>query len=86
MKLEKSIGELNQMFLDLAVLVQHQGEMLNNIEAQVDKAKDYMESGNKELKIALKNRKKTRRRMCCFIICVVVIFVIILGPVLNAFG
>ncbi|KAH9259436.1 hypothetical protein BASA81_002479 [Batrachochytrium salamandrivorans] len=68
LKLEKSVEELHQMFIDLAVLVEAQGEMLDNVEAQVIMAKDYMQQGNKELKKALKARKQTRRRMCCFIV------------------
>ena len=33
--LEKSLMELHQIFLDMAVLVEAQGEMLDNIENQV---------------------------------------------------
>ena len=34
-QLEKSLIELHQIFLDMAVLVEAQGEELDNIEAQV---------------------------------------------------
>ena len=34
-ELEKSLMELHQVFLDMAVLVDAQGEMLDNIEQQV---------------------------------------------------
>ena len=34
-ELEKSLMELHQIFLDMAVLVEAQGEMLDNIEQQV---------------------------------------------------
>jgi syntaxin 1B/2/3 len=34
-ELEQSLLELHQMFLDMAVLVEAQGEMLDNIEKQV---------------------------------------------------
>lgn len=34
-ELEKSLMELHQVFLDMAVLVEAQGEMLDNIEQQV---------------------------------------------------
>ena len=33
--LEKGLLDLHQIFLDMAVLVEAQGEMLDNIEAQV---------------------------------------------------
>ena len=35
MQLEKQLMDLHQIFLDMGVLVESQGEMLNNIEAQV---------------------------------------------------
>ena len=35
--LERSLMDLHQIFLDMAVLVEAQGEMLDNIEAQVHK-------------------------------------------------
>ena len=34
-ELERSLLELHQVFLDMAVLVEAQGEMIDNIEAQV---------------------------------------------------
>ena len=39
-ELEKSLLDLHQIFLDMAVLVEAQGEMLDNIEAQVRLAVD----------------------------------------------
>ena len=35
MQLEKQLMDLHQIFLDMGVLVESQGELLNNIEAQV---------------------------------------------------
>ena len=34
-QLEKQLMDLHQIFLDMGVLVESQGELLNNIEAQV---------------------------------------------------
>ncbi|KAK9804832.1 hypothetical protein WJX72_007710 [[Myrmecia] bisecta] len=59
-ELEKSLMDLHQIFLDMAVLVEAQGEMLDNIEAQVSKAKDHVESGVTHLVEAKKLQKKTR--------------------------
>jgi t-SNARE complex subunit (syntaxin) len=85
LKLERSVEELHKMFMDLAVLVTEQGEMLNSIEHQVFTAKDYMEQGNLELEKALKARKAVRRRMCCLMIVLVIVMAVILGPVLGVF-
>jgi syntaxin 1B/2/3 len=40
--LEASLLELHQIFLDMAVLVEAQGEMLDNIEQQVGNAGAYL--------------------------------------------
>ena len=64
LKLERSVEELHRMFMDLAVLVNHQGELLDNIEAQVFQAKDYIESGNVRSALRLRRRlRRLRRRL-----------------------
>ena len=76
-KLEKSVEELHQMFLDLAVLVEMQGEMLDQVEFQVNASRDYVERGNRELKKALKARKAMRRKMCCLGILLIIILCVL---------
>lgn len=41
MNLEKSITELHDMFIDIATLIESQGEMVNRIDAHVDSAVEY---------------------------------------------
>lgn len=43
LQLEKSIRELRDMFLEMAVLVEGQGEMVNRIEYNVANARDFVE-------------------------------------------
>eukprot|EP00884_Botryococcus_braunii_P007879 jgi/Botrbrau1/17092/Bobra.0399s0002.1 len=76
-ELERSLLDLHQIFLDMAVLVEAQGEMLDNIEAQVAKAKDHVESGVTHLVEAKKLQKSTRRLMCCAIIVLLIIIAVI---------
>mmetsp|Transcript_34324 Transcript_34324/g.97232 ORF Transcript_34324/g.97232 Transcript_34324/m.97232 type:complete len:321 (-) Transcript_34324:75-1037(-) len=82
-ELERSLLELHQLFLDMAVLVEAQGEMLDNIENQVGKAKDYVAKGAQNLVQARELQKSTRKYMCwaiiCFVILAVIIFVVIGG-------
>lgn len=49
------------MFQDLAVLVQHQSEMLDSIEENVETAGKYVRKGNAALKDAIETQKKTRK-------------------------
>lgn len=83
MKLESSIRELHDMFMDLAMFVETQGEMINNIEKDVMNASDYVEHAKEETKKAVKYQSKARRKMTFIIICVTVLLVI-LGIILAA--
>lgn len=61
MKLEKSIRELHDMFLDMAMLVESQGEMIDRIEYNVEQAVDYIESAKQDTKKAVKYQSKARK-------------------------
>ncbi|XP_003222800.1 syntaxin-2 isoform X2 [Anolis carolinensis] len=82
-KLESSIQELHKMFMDMAMLVEVQGEMVNSIEKNVLNAVDYVEHAKEETKKAVKYQSKARRKLIVIIICVSVL-VVILGIVLAA--
>ncbi|KAM6166121.1 syntaxin-2 isoform 1-T1 [Erethizon dorsatum] len=64
MKLESSIRELHEMFMDMAMFVETQGEMINNIEKNVMSATDYVEHAKEETKKAIRYQSKARRRRC----------------------
>lgn len=57
-KLEKSIAELHAMFVDVAQLVESQGEMIDNIESNIARAVDYTEKAAKNVTQA----KEAKRR------------------------
>lgn len=84
LKLQRSVEELNQMFKDMALLVDMQGEMLNSIEFQVHEAKTNIEKGNKELEKSIDAAKTARRNKCCLIIVVVCILLAITGGSIGA--
>ncbi|TKS79089.1 Syntaxin-2 Epimorphin [Collichthys lucidus] len=62
MRLESSIRELHAMFMDMAMLVETQGEMVNNIEKNVSNAAEYICSAKEETKKAVRYQKKSRRK------------------------
>ncbi|XP_062038179.1 syntaxin-2 isoform X1 [Lepus europaeus] len=65
MKLESSIRELHEMFMDMAMFVETQGDMINNIEKNVMNAADYVERAKEETKKAIKYHSKARRQQRC---------------------
>ncbi|KAG7215602.1 hypothetical protein INR49_022128 [Caranx melampygus] len=48
-KLENSIRELHDMFMDMAMLVESQGELVNNIERSVLEAQEYVEQAKESI-------------------------------------
>uniref|UniRef100_A0A8C0HD77 Syntaxin 2 n=1 Tax=Chelonoidis abingdonii TaxID=106734 RepID=A0A8C0HD77_CHEAB len=61
MKLESSLRALHEMFMDMAMFVEAQGEMINSIEKNVMNASDYIEHAKEKTKEALKYQSKARR-------------------------
>ncbi|WOL16087.1 syntaxin-132 [Canna indica] len=81
--LERKLLELQQIFIDIAVLVDAQGEILDNIESQVSSAVDHVQSGTVALQKAKKLQKNSRKWMCIAIIILLLIVVIIVVAVIK---
>ena len=56
------------MFVDFALLTEQQGELLDQIQYQVEQASEYIDSGNKDIEVAIDYQKAARRKQCCLII------------------
>ncbi|KAJ8260699.1 hypothetical protein COCON_G00164220 [Conger conger] len=72
-QLESSIRELHSMFLDIALLVETQGDMTNNIEKNVCGAAEYVARAERETKKAVRYQTKARRKYIIIAIVVVVL-------------
>ncbi|XP_024084311.1 syntaxin-1A isoform X3 [Cimex lectularius] len=83
-KLENSIRELHDMFMDMAMLVESQGEMIDRIEYHVEHAVDYVQTATQDTKKALKYQSKARRKKIYIFICLtitVLILIIVLSVI-----
>uniref|UniRef100_A0A8C9SWL7 Syntaxin-1A n=1 Tax=Scleropages formosus TaxID=113540 RepID=A0A8C9SWL7_SCLFO len=80
-KLENSIRELHDMFMDMAMLVESQGEMIDRIEYNVEHSVDYVERAVSDTKKAVRYQSKARRKKIMIIICCVVLGIIIASTV-----
>ncbi|KAJ3293277.1 Syntaxin-1A [Borealophlyctis nickersoniae] len=76
-RIERSILELQQLFMDMSVLVAAQGQMLNQIEVHVTNAVEHTDQGVNALRKAVKLQKKTRKKMCIIIICLILLCIAI---------
>jgi len=86
MKLENSIRELHDMFMDMAMLVENQGEMIDRIEYNVEHAVDYVQTATQDTKKALKYQSKARRKKIMIMICLAVLGVILASTIGSYFG
>ncbi|KAG6738418.1 hypothetical protein POTOM_058034 [Populus tomentosa] len=85
-EIEKSLLELHQVFLDMAVMVEAQGEQMDDIEHHVLKASHYVKDGTKELKGAKDHQKSSRKWMCIGIILLLIIILVIVIPIVTSFS
>jgi t-SNARE complex subunit (syntaxin) len=87
LKLEASVAELAQMFQDFALIVEQQGELLDQIEYQVKTAADFIDEGNKNMVEAIEIQKSIRYKQCCIAtIVLIVIGIIIMLIILKTKG
>lgn len=84
-EIEKSLLELHQVFLDMAVMVEAQGEQMDEIEHHVMNASHYVKDGAKELNTAKKHQRSSRKWMCIGIIVLLIIILIVIIPIITSF-
>ncbi|KAK8600606.1 hypothetical protein V6N13_059633 [Hibiscus sabdariffa] len=77
--LKRHLKELRQVFLDMAVLVQAQGEQLDDIESQVNRANSFVRGGTEQLQTARNYQKNTRKWTCygIIILLLIILFVVL---------
>ncbi|XP_035722787.1 syntaxin-1A-like isoform X5 [Vespa mandarinia] len=85
-KLENSIRELHDMFMDMAMLVESQGEMIDRIEYHVEHAVDYVQTATQDTKKALKYQSKARRKKIMIMICLAILCVVLATTIGGYFG
>ncbi|MED6133240.1 hypothetical protein PIB30_026565 [Stylosanthes scabra] len=81
-EIEKNLLELHQVFLDMAALVESQGQQLNNIESHVAHASSFVRRGTEQLQEARDIQKDSRKWYCYAVILVIVLIIVLLFPIL----
>ena len=59
-EIEKSLMELHQLFLDMAVLVEAQGQQLNDVESHVAHVSSFVMRGTEQLDVAKVYQEKLK--------------------------
>ncbi|XP_058772461.1 syntaxin-125-like [Vicia villosa] len=83
-EIEKNLIELHQVFLDMAALVESQGQQLNNIESHVAHASSFVRRGTEQLVEARVQQKSSRKWTSYAIILSIVLVFVILFPLLAS--
>ncbi|MED6145149.1 hypothetical protein PIB30_022292 [Stylosanthes scabra] len=81
-EIEKNLLELHQVFMDMAALVESQGQQLNNIESHVAHASSFVRRGTEQLQEARDIQKDSRKWYCYAVILVIVLIIVLLFPIL----
>jgi len=80
-KLEKSLRELHDLFLEMAILIENQGEIVDRIETQVTNTRDWVEKGRENLRQAETMQTKARKKKI-WIIIILTVIALVLGLII----
>ncbi|KAM9245382.1 syntaxin-19 [Leptosomus discolor] len=65
--LENQMKDLKELFIQISVLVEEQGEMINNIEISMNKTQEYTQVSKEKFGLAVKYRKRNPcKAVCCW--------------------
>jgi syntaxin 7 len=76
--IEQGVSELNELFRDVAHIVNEQGEQLDTIAANVDNTRTDTRGADLELRSAARYQKNARSKACCLLLILAVILTIVL--------
>ena len=82
--IEQSVGELNELFRDVAHMVHEQGQTLDIVSDNVTSTRDDTRGADQNLRTASRHQRNARNKACCLLlILAVVLTVVILAAVLG---
>lgn len=83
-RLEESIVALHQLFVDMQIMVEAQGELLNEVEYEIGETKGQTENAHAELVQARAHQKSARKKMCCIVMLVtIIVLVVVIGLIVK---
>lgn len=78
-QLEQNISEVNDIFKELAAMVHDQGEIVDSIEASVEKTEVMVEEGASQLRQASNYSTKLRKKKCILLACLAGILTVLIA-------
>ncbi|XP_023784193.1 syntaxin-3 [Cyanistes caeruleus] len=85
-RLESSIKELHDMFVDIAMLVENQGAMIDRIENNMDQSVGFVERAVADTKKAVKYQSEARRKKIMIMLCCIILAIILASSIGSIFA
>jgi len=83
-QIEQSVGELNELFRDVAHIVREQGDVIDAIDVNVENTLNDTRGADVHLRSASRYQKAARNKACCLLlILAIVLIIIVLAVVLG---
>lgn len=82
--IEQSVGELNELFRDVAHIIHEQGEQLDIISENVEGVAENTRGAHTELRQADRYQRNARSKLCCLLLILAVVLTIIILAVVLA--
>ena len=83
-RLEESIVSLHQLFVDMQIMVETQGELLNNVEFEIGETRNQTQNAHAELIQARAHQKSAAKKKCCiFFLIFCIILAVAIGLILK---
>ena len=80
-EIEKNLIELHQIFLDMAALVEAQGQQLNDIESHVQHASSFVRRGTEQLHDAREYQKNSRKWTYYAVLLIILLLLVVTFPI-----
>lgn len=77
-QIEQSVGELNELFRDVATMVASQGEQLDVISENVEGVREDTRGADVELRSASRYQRSARQRACCLLLILAIVLVVVI--------
>ncbi|XP_053306499.1 syntaxin-3 isoform X4 [Spea bombifrons] len=85
-RLESSLKELHDMFMDIAMLVENQGALIDRIEYNMDESVGFVERAVADTKKAVKYQSEARRKKIMILICCIILVIITASTIGGIFA
>lgn len=78
LQLENSVNDLLELFSEMALLIERNGELIDKVEMNFDDANNYVEQTEATLRNTTEIHKKNDKIACCVMLTFVIVIVLVM--------